>query len=113
MAQEILDLPVDLALDKNREDVIALIRENALKNDLILHKDHWEVLEFVLDVYEACQECRQARKMMRMLETEFKERGGKRYLYMLFPDGPVRQTHELAGLASLHNQTDSGFGTSF
>ena len=113
MLNEKQDLSIDLGLDHSRSDTINLIKENAHKRNMILHKDHWEVLELVLDIYESCQECRQARKMMRMLESEFKDRGGKRYLYMLFPDGPVRQTHELAGLSRLHNQTDAGFGTSF
>lgn len=71
------------------------------------------VIDFVLDVYDNCEECRNARKMMALMDTEFRNEGGERYLYGLFPNGPVSQIHDLAGMEAMSSQQDFGFGTSY
>lgn len=50
---------------------------------------------------------------MKVMDQEFAELGGKKYLYRLFPNGPLSQIHQLADLPNLGHQTDKGFGTSY
>ena len=96
-----------------RSDWHDSIRQHAKTLGMELTGDHWEVIEFVHDVYDHCVECRNARQMSNLLAEEFKDRGGRRYLYRLFPNGPVRQIHELADMPELLYEVDQGFGTSY
>ena len=89
------------------------ILQQAKYAGMTLDSQHWEVINFVLDVYDGCDECRNARQMMKKMDQQFSAEGGKKYLYKLFPEGPVRQVHKLADLPSLHHQVDQGFGTSY
>ena len=90
-----------------------LIAQRAKQEGFELTADHWEAIDFVMDVYETCPECRHAREMSKMLDSEFRDQGGRRYLYQLFPSGPVRQISDLVQLKQLENETDEGFGTSY
>lgn len=72
---------------------------------------HREVIDFVLDFYEVCDDCENARKLADMMQDEFEGQGGRKYLYQLFPNGPLSTIHELADLPSLGNETDKSFGT--
>ena len=90
-----------------------MVAERARREGVELTPKHWEAIDFVIDVYETCPECRHAREMSKMLDTEFSDRGGRKYLYRLFPSGPVRQISDLVQLKRLENETDKGFGTSY
>jgi len=96
-----------------REQRYAGIEQRAKKMGLILNEDRMEAIEFVLDFYEHCEDCRNARQLMRVMDQEFAAKGGKKYLYRLFPNGPLSQIHELTDLPDLGHQTDRGFGTSY
>ncbi|MGB1257512.1 MAG: TusE/DsrC/DsvC family sulfur relay protein, partial [Thiolinea sp.] len=74
---------------------------------------HREVIDFVLDFYEHCDDCENARKLADMMRDEFAEQGGRKYLYQLFPKGPLSTIHHLIDLPNLGHQNDQGFGTSF
>lgn len=89
------------------------IKAQAQQAGIKLSEEHWDVIDFVLDVYDNCEECRSARQLMALMDKQFKSEGGKRYLYGLFPEGPVSQIHDLAGMAALSSQRDYGFGTSY
>jgi tRNA 2-thiouridine synthesizing protein E len=89
------------------------VADRARNAGIELTPEHWDAIEFVLEVYENCPECRHARQMSELLDAEFKERGGRKYLYPLFPSGPVRQISDLVQLKQLENETDRGFGTSY
>ena len=97
----------------NRDSRLENIQQRADKMNLELTDDRMEVIEFVLDFYEHCEDCRNARELMKVMDQEFADKGGKKYLYRLFPAGPLSQIHELADLPDLGNQTDKGFGTSY
>jgi tRNA 2-thiouridine synthesizing protein E len=47
-----------------------------------------------------------------MLDSEFADRGGRKYLRQLFPEGPVAQGMRIAGLSVPPYTEDEGFGTS-
>jgi tRNA 2-thiouridine synthesizing protein E len=51
-----------------------------------------------------------ARQLGRALENDFHEEGGRRYLYQLFPRGPVSQGSRLAGVPAPPYSGDASFG---
>ncbi len=93
--------------------VYDLIDANAKSMKIKLTKAHKDVIDFVLDFYEVCDDCENARKLADMMQDEFEFQGGRKHLYRLFPDGPLSTIHELADLPSLGNETDKSFGTSW
>lgn len=96
-----------------REQILECVKQRADTIDFSLTVDRLDVIEFVLDFYEHCEDCRNARQLMKVLDQEFTEKGGKKYLYRLFPNGPLTQIHDLTNLPDLRNQVDTGFGTSY
>lgn len=52
-----------------------------------------------------------ARELCDALEEHFHRRGGLKYLYELFPGGPVAQGCRIAGLAPPPGSQDAGFGS--
>ena len=97
----------------HRADHYKGMEARAQKMGLTLNDAHREAIDFVLDFYKYCEDCRNARQLMNVLDQEFAEKGGKKYLYRLFPQGPLSQIHALANLPNLGHQTDLGFGTSY
>jgi len=49
--------------------------------------------------------------LLRILEQQFADAGGGRWLYMLFPGGPLRQGMRLAGLPEPDDVEDPSFGS--
>ena len=97
----------------NRESHLNGIEVRAKRMGIILNEERMEAIDFVLDFYEHCEDCRNARQLMKVMDQEFADLGGKKYLYRLFPNGPLSQIHELADLPNLGHQKDLGFGTSY
>nr|CAA6800926.1 MAG: Unknown protein [uncultured Thiotrichaceae bacterium] len=89
------------------------IKARAAEKSITLSAKHMEAIDFVLDFYEHCDDCENARKLADMMDDEFTPQGGRKYLYRLFPDGPLSTIHDLADLPALRNQNDKSFGTSF
>ncbi|HPE60507.1 MAG: TusE/DsrC/DsvC family sulfur relay protein [Thiothrix sp.] len=89
------------------------IRRRAAAMQLTLTEAHMEVIDFVLDFYETCDDCENARALSDMMKQEFLIQGGRRYLYQLFPEGPLSTIHELADLPDLGHQSDAGAGTRY
>lgn len=89
------------------------IQQRAERKNLELTPERMEAIEFVQDFYEHCDDCKNARQLMKIMHEEFKEQGGRKHLYRLFPDGPLSTIHELIDLPNLGNQVDLGFGTSY
>lgn len=89
------------------------IEKNAQKKGIELTPERLEAIEFVQDFYEHCDDCKNARQLMNIMDQEFADKGGKKYLYRLFPDGPLSTIHDLIELPNLGNQVDLGFGTSY
>jgi len=97
----------------DRNELYQGIEKRAQNMGLELNDARMEAVDFVLDFYEHCEDCRNARQLMTVMDQEFADKGGKKYLYRLFPAGPLSQIHELANLPDLGHQTDQGFGTSY
>lgn len=72
---------------------------------------HWEVVHFVRAQCELHEGLCNARKIIRAMQERFQDQGGKRYLYGLFPRGPVKQAVHIAGLPMPPETLDLSFGT--
>ena len=87
------------------------IRQQAQRQGLTLRMAHMQVSDCVLDFYEHCDDCQNARQLADLMQAEFAEQGGRKYLYQLFPNGPLNTIHDLANLPDLNHQRDKSFGT--
>ena len=95
--------------DWTREDAIDIAR----KEKLALTEDHWETIRS-LQAYYANHEDETAinlRNLHDALDEHFHPQGGLKFLYTLFPGGPIAQSCRLAGLKAPVIATDSSFGT--
>jgi len=85
--------------------------------DCIRNKDCDEDKETVTEKCPCGQlsakEAIKAYRVYRILLKAFKNKGGKRYLYKLFPYGPLFTIHLLAQLPRLTNDVDPHYGTAY
>ena len=71
----------------------------AKSENIEMNDDHWEVVNFVRKFYEEYQIEPAARILTRAIKrTLGPEKGNSKYLYELFPDGPLKQASKIAGL---------------
>ena len=84
----------------------------AREQNLELGPDHFELLD-ALQRYFACHDepTTNTRELHDALNERFHSRGGMKYLYHLFPGGPVAQGCPLAGLAIPAGAIDQSFGS--
>lgn len=75
-----------------------------------LTEDHWHVLYSLRNLYREYGGAANAREVLHMLEQDFSDEGGRRYLYELFPKGPVSQGSHLAGVPVPPHASDPSFG---
>jgi tRNA 2-thiouridine synthesizing protein E len=87
-------------------------RRTAAELGIELTGDHWEVIRSLRDYYLRQGPPENGREIGDMLDNRFAEQGGRRYLHKLFPEGPVRQGMQIAGLPVPPHTEDEGFGTS-
>jgi len=90
-------------------DEIAM--ELATREGITLTDDHWKVVRYLRDYYRVHGPQGNAREALCCLEQEFGTEEGKKWLYLLFPGGPVRQGCKIAGLPELAHTVDSSFGS--
>jgi tRNA 2-thiouridine synthesizing protein E len=79
---------------------------------LELEDDHWEVVR-ALQEYSSRHDASgiKVRGLLDALDEKFHVKGGLKYLYSLFPGGPVAQGCRIAGLQAPAGSTDMGFGS--
>jgi tRNA 2-thiouridine synthesizing protein E len=77
-----------------------------------LTEAHWHVIYALRNHYRDNGTAANAREVMHMLEQDFTDEGGRRYLYELFPKGPVSQGSRLAGVPVPPYASDPSFGWS-
>ena len=83
----------------------------ANQHGMDISDDHLDVIHFLRDYYVENGWPKKTHALTRLLDREFKHIGGKRYLHQLFPQGPLTQGAQLAGLPALYNVVDRSFGT--
>lgn len=116
------ELPIyDAVKDLTKEEVEQTVKRNAAEKKFVVNDEHIKVIHTLIEHYKQdCKsdDCLAAHEHMRYLENAFANKGGSKYLYMLFdavPDtqGVLTPIHQLAGLPMLRLQADKGFGTAF
>ena len=75
-----------------------------------LTEAHWHVIYVLRNLYREKYRSASAREVIHVLEKDFKDEGGRRFLYELFPKGPVNQGSRLAGVPVPLNASDPSFG---
>lgn len=75
-----------------------------------LSEAHWHVIYALRNLYREKGPASNARELIHYLERDFVDEGGRRYLYELFPKGPVSQGSRLAGIPVPPYSSDPSFG---
>ena len=77
-----------------------------------LTDEHWEVIRFLRVHYENVgNDMPPAHEFSQTLDERFMNKGGLRYLYELFPGGPINQGGRVAGISIPADATNSSFGS--
>ena len=71
----------------------------ATAEDIEMGDDHWEVVNFLRNYYEAFQIAPAVRVLTKAIKKSLGvDKGNSKYLYELFPYGPAKQACKIAGL---------------
>jgi TusE/DsrC/DsvC family sulfur relay protein len=81
------------------------------KEGIELTQDHWRVINYLQEYYLLHGWPSSIHTMTQKLDSAFADHGGTRYLYQLFPAGPLAQGCRLAGLPVPHNAENDSFGS--
>jgi len=116
MVDRSVDTDIDSQERTHREQVLkglgeAHVREMANKEGIKLSDEHLGVVECLRDYYLELGEAENGRDLEEMLNEIFAGHGGRKYLWRLFPGGPVSQGMRIAGLPIPPHTGDKGFGT--
>jgi tRNA 2-thiouridine synthesizing protein E len=89
----------------------AMAEKMAREEGVTLTDDHWEVIHLLRENYRHHGRAPHARQLLNGLEERFGREGGRKYLYQLFPHGPVSQGCKIAGLPLPAYSSDPSFGS--
>jgi tRNA 2-thiouridine synthesizing protein E len=78
--------------------------------NISLTNEHWKVIGFIRTYFANAGELRHARILSEVLAERFADEGGAKYLFQLFPGGPVSQGCQLAGVQVPKDAADGSFG---
>jgi tRNA 2-thiouridine synthesizing protein E len=71
----------------------------AKKDNLTLTEQHWQIILLVRDIFIQTGTTPPMRLLIKAVKHEISEEcANSRYLYQLFPDGPVRLASKYAGI---------------
>ena len=94
--------------DWTKEMAIKTARQEGLEPGA----DHWEAVRALQEYFSKHQEITlNMRELHDALDENFHGKGGIKYLYRLFPGGPVAQGCRIAGLKAPAGATDKSFGS--
>jgi TusE/DsrC/DsvC family sulfur relay protein len=83
----------------------------AAEDGVVLEDAHWQVIYCLRELFRTSSGDWTARRLTQRMERNFADEGGRRYLYGLFPRGPVVQACRLAGLPLPEGTLDKSFGS--
>ena len=89
----------------------ATINTRAKAENINLTDEHIAVLGFLRGTYKKHGQIKHARSLTQALDTRFASKGGVKYLYTLFPGGPISQGCKLAGIPAPSDSKNNSFGT--
>ncbi|MFK5984373.1 MAG: TusE/DsrC/DsvC family sulfur relay protein [Pseudomonadota bacterium] len=84
------------------------VEQRALKIGIHLTDKHWETIDFVKKFYDYHEdEELKVGDYSNALKGKYSKQGGLKYLYSLFPDGPINTLTQLIGISvnSTRNQS--------
>ena len=116
MADRSVDTDIDSQARTYRKNLLdelgeEQVNEMAEKEGITLSNEHLGVIECLRDYYLEFGEAEKGRDIEYMLDEVFDGHGGRKYLWTLFPGGPVTQGTRVAGLPMPPHSGDKGFGT--
>ncbi len=86
-------------------------RQMARDEGMELSDTHMDVICYLRDHFSECGQAPNARTLLRAMEEAYADQGGRKFLYELFPRGPVTQGCRLAGLPTPGGNIDPSFGS--
>ncbi len=87
-------------------------RAIAKQESLALNADHWNTIRALQEYYANHQDRPlNVHELHDALDEKFHAKGGLRYLYEIFPGGPVAQGCRVAGLKAPVGAVDRSFGS--
>lgn len=107
----VLGIHDDEALQQFRAWDESQAKETAKELGIDLGDDHWKVIKFLRVHYENNGQLNHARELTSALNERFVDEGGSRWLYQLFPEGPVNQGTRIAGVPAPADAADPHFGS--
>ena len=87
-----------------------IARKIALEHNIDMHDDQWEVVIGLQEYFSRHEFCNR-RELVDALDEKFHVKGGTKYLYRLFPGGPVAQGCVISGLTPPAGSVDKSFGS--
>ncbi|MDH3638351.1 MAG: TusE/DsrC/DsvC family sulfur relay protein [Gammaproteobacteria bacterium] len=91
---------------------VAGAKKTAAAENLELGDDHWEAIRALQEYFDKNDDqAINARALHDALNEKFHAQGGIKFLYLLFPGGPIAQGCRIAGLQSPAGSVDRGFGS--
>ena len=116
MVDRSVDTDIDSQERTHREELLdgldeAHVRDMASEEGIELTDEHLGVIECLRDYYLELGDAENGRDLEEMLDEIFDGHGGRKYLWTLFPGGPVSQGMRIAGLPVPPHSGDKGFGT--
>ena len=76
-----------------------------------LTDEHWDAISGLQEYFAKHEFSSKRRELTDALEEKFHNKGGLKYLYRLFPKGPVAQGCAIAGIQAPAGSTDLSFGS--
>ncbi len=71
----------------------------AAAEGISMTEQHWEIAQYLHEYYKQYQIAPMIKILVRMMDRRFgPEKGTRKYVYELFPDGPAKQACKIAGL---------------
>jgi tRNA 2-thiouridine synthesizing protein E len=92
--------------DWNRDVATELAKDEGID----LSDAHWDVVSFLRKHFDEVGTIDYARDLSAVLNQHFEKQGGLKYLYTLFPSGPVSQGCKVAGIPLPKDSRDPSFG---
>ncbi|WP_455210705.1 TusE/DsrC/DsvC family sulfur relay protein [Kaarinaea lacus] len=80
------------------------------QEDLELTDERWDVVNFLRKHFDDVGTIEYSRDMSALLDQRYKSKGGLKYLFTVFPKGPVNQGCKIAGIPVPKDSKDPSFG---
>jgi tRNA 2-thiouridine synthesizing protein E len=88
------------------------VEERARNIGITLTDEHWNAINFVKNFYDYHEdEELQVKDYNNAFKGKYAHQGGLKYLYQLFPDGPINTITQLAGIPTVKSTQNNSTGS--